>query len=382
MNRSSRRDILRLGLFTSLAAGAARASTAAADRPAGAASGLLVRSTRPLDLETPVSAFTEELTPNELFFVRSHFGAPAIDPAGYGFRVEGMVDRPRELTLADLRKLPRTSAAAVLQCAGNGRALFKPRVAGAQWERGAVGQALWGGVRLADVLKIAGVQGGAKWVTFLPGDHPMAEKVPPFLRSIPLSKAGDDVLLAWEMNRVPLPPLHGAPLRAIVPGWAGAHWVKWLRGIRVDDQEDKGFYMQTAYKFPTAPLAPGATPGEMKSVTTLGVKSLIARPLEGAVLRPGAARVQGVAFGGTGPIARLEVSLDGGATWREARLDRPRDAFAWQRFRYAWDARPGLYTVRPRATDTAGETQPAEPRWNPGGYLYNAWDAVRCEVRA
>lgn len=371
---TTRRDILRLGLFAPLAASAALAKTLPRK--------LIVRSARPQDLETPVSAFTEELTPNELFFVRSHFGPPIIEPHSWRLRIEGLVERQAELTLAELQKLTATKRPAVLQCAGNGRALFRPRVAGAQWERGGVGQALWRGVRLAEVLDRVGAKPEARFITFIPGDHPMAATVPKFLRSIPIEKAREDVLLAWSMNGAALPVLHGAPLRAVVPGWAGDHWVKWLRGIRVSDAEDPGFYMQTGYKMPVEPIAPGAKPAKVKTLTSVPVKSLIARPAENAVLSAGAQLIQGVAFGGSGPIVRLEVSIDDGATWQAAKLKKMPAPGAWQPWTFAWRAEPGTYSLRARATDSAGDSQPREPRWNPGGYLYNAWDAVRCEVRA
>jgi len=374
MLRTSRRELIRIGILGSLAVPAARADTLARK--------LIVRSARPQDLETPVAAFTEELTPNDLFFVRSHFGPPIIDPSSWRLRIEGMVHRPSELSISDLQKLGTAKSPSVLQCAGNGRALFRPRVAGAQWERGAVGQAMWRGARLADLLERAEAQSGARFVTFIPGDHPMAPTVPKFIRSIPIEKARRDVLLAWEMNGKPLSILHGAPLRAVVPGWAGDHWVKWLRGIRVSDAEDPGFYMQTAYKFPTEPIPPGGKPAQVKTLTVIPVKSLIARPVEGAVLAAGQQVIQGVAFGGAGPIARLEVSGDDGVTWGQAQLDSMPVAGAWQRWRYTWRAVPGTHVLRARATDSSGETQPREPQWNPGGYLYNAWDAVRCQVRA
>ena len=366
--------MLRFGVLSSLAS---RISFAATDTPQG----LIVRNQRPLDLETPVSAFTEEFTPNELFFVRSHFGAPAIDASRWSLRVEGLVDQPLDLDMRALRKLPAAEAPAALQCAGNGRSLFQPRVAGAQWARGAVGQARWRGVRLADVLDRAQARPDARFITFIPGDHPMGEKVPAFLRSIPIEKARKDVLLAWEMNHAPLPVLHGAPLRAVVPGWAGDHWVKWLRGVRVEAKEDPGFYMQTGYKVPVEPVAPGGAPKAVKSLTALPVKSLIARPLEGAVLKPGAVEVRGVAFGGSGAIGKVELSIDGGQTWTDARVEKSRGEGAWQPFRGEVKLLAGAASICARATDSAGEAQPREPLWNPGGYLYNAWDSVRCEVR-
>lgn len=374
MTQSSRRELLRFGLLSSLAA---RMSFAGTGQP-----GFIVRNQRPLDLESVVSVFTEEFTPNDQFFVRSHFGPPAIDLAHWTLRVEGLVERPAELSMGALHKLANASAPAALQCAGNGRALFRPKVAGAQWARGAVGQALWRGVRLGEVLDRAGVKPEARFITFIPGDHPLGERVPPFYRSIPLEKARKDVLLAWEMNHQPLPVLHGAPLRAVVPGWAGDHWVKWLRGIRVEAQEDPGFYMQTGYKVPTEPIAPGGAPKAVRSLTALPVKSLIARPLEGAVLKPGRVQVRGVAFGGAGAIAKVELSSDDGASWTAAKVAKSRGEGAWQLFSGELALQAGAKTILARATDSSGDSQPREPLWNPGGYLYNAWDAVRCEVRS
>lgn len=374
MDRYSRRDLLRLGLLTPFAS---RLALAKGSRPE-----LIVRSLRPQDLETPVSALTDDFTPNDLFFVRSHFGPPLIDMKEWRFEVSGEVERPARWTLQQLQQVGATRRPAVLQCAGNGRALFKPRIAGAQWERGAVGQALWAGVKLSDVLNKAGLKPEAKFVTFLPGDHPMASKVPPFRRSIPVEKALEDVVLAWQMNGAVLPLLHGAPLRAVVPGWAGDHWIKWLRGIEVATKEDPGFYMQTGYKFPTEPVEPGGKPKAVKTLTEIPVKSLIVKPAAGARLRMGNQRVEGVAFGGKGPITRVQVSVDDGGTWGEARLHPATVAGTWQRWEFDWIALSGNQVLRCRATDSAGSVQPREPAWNPSGYLYNAWDEVQFEVGA
>ena len=353
MTENTRREFIRIGLVGSVAL------LARPGRAQAAARSLIVRSARPQDLETPVAALLDEYTPNDIFFVRSHFGPPVIDSRAWKLHIEGLVDQPLELSMEQLHKIGNAKAPAVLQCSGNGRGLFQPRVAGAQWERGAVGQALWRGVRVSDLLDRAKASSDARFVTFLPGDHPMAPSVPKFLRSIPIEKAREDVLLAWEMNGATLPLLHGAPLRAVVPGWSGNHWVKWLRGLRISDREDPGFYMQTGYKFPAQPIPPGGKPAAVKTITAIPVKSLIVAPQEGALLRNGANTIQGVAFGGKGPIARLEISVDDGTSWQTAKLDRMKAQGAWQRWRFSPD-----------------------PQWNPGGYLHNSWDSVRCEVRS
>ena len=374
MTENTRREFIRIGLVSSAA------FLGWPNRTQAASKSLIVRSARPQDLETPIAALLDEYTSNDIFFVRSHFGPPVIDLGTWKLHVEGMVERAVDLSMEQLRKMGNAKTPAVLQCSGNGRALFRPTVAGAQWERGAVGQALWHGIRLSDLLAHVGASSQARFVTFLPGDHPMAPSVPRFLRSIPIEKAREDVLLAWEMNGAALPLLHGAPLRAVIPGWSGNHWVKWLRGLRISDQEDPGFYMQTGYKFPTQPIPAGGKPGEVKTITAIPVKSLIVKPREGAQLQKGLQTIQGVAFGGKGPIAKLEIALDDGASWQVAKLDRMKAPGAWQRWRFQWHAQPGQYLVRAKATDGSGEVQLRDPSWNPGGYLHNAWDLVRCEV--
>jgi sulfite oxidase len=188
---------------------------------------LIVRSQRPLNLETPVAALDHRLTPNELFFVRSHFGAPAVDLNPWEVEVVGLVRHPLRLTLESLGRLEQARKTAVLQCAGNGRGLYRPRVPGVPWERGAVGQAEWSGVRLVDLLERAGLEEGAAHVHFLGGDAPPSPKIPAFLRSIPLDRARDPAtLLALRMNGAPLPAIHGGPVRLVVPGWAGNNWSK------------------------------------------------------------------------------------------------------------------------------------------------------------
>jgi sulfite oxidase len=346
---------------------------------------LVARATRPHDLETAPAALDAELTRNDLFFVRSHFGPAVIDPRSYRLEIGGLVDRPIALSLAELRQLPKVTLPAVLQCSGNGRGLYRPRLAGAQWERGAVGQAQWSGVRLGDVLRRAGVKPEGKFVRLLGGERPPMPQTPLFARSIPLAKAlHPATLLAYEMNGAPLPLLHGAPLRAVVPGWVGDDWVKWLRSIRVETGEDDGFYMKTGYRIPEPPVKPGETPRPeaMRVMTAMPVKSLITRPLAGARLRAIATVIAGAAFAGERTVRAVEVSTDGGATWRAARVAPSPGIGAWQRFELPWQPEPGQHRLLARATDDAGVTQPARPVWNPGGYLWNGWDEIACEVLA
>ncbi|MCU1283236.1 MAG: sulfite oxidase-like oxidoreductase [bacterium] len=359
-----------------------------ADRFAQAADpqrALVARVSRPQDLETPGAALDAELTPNDLFFVRSHFGPAILDERTFRLEVGGLVDRPLTLTLDDLRRLPRVTVPAVLQCAGNGRSLYRPRVPGAQWARGAVGQARWTGVRLADVLARAGIRRDGKLVRLAGGERPPMPQTPRFVRSLPVAKAlHPSTLLAFEMNGAPLPLLHGAPLRAVVPGWVGDDWVKWLRSIRVEPAEDAGFYMKTGYRMPEPPLQPGqsAKPAEMRVMTSLTVKSLITRPLGDAILSAAPTIIAGAAFAGERSVRSVEVSVDGGRAWRPAALDPPKGIGAWQRWQLPWTPSPGRHRLLARAVDSEGTPQPERPAWNPGGYLWNGWDVIDCEVRA
>ena len=349
---------------------------------------LIVRSLRPEDLETPVGLLNTWLTPNDLFYVRHHSYAPAVDDAAgkaWTIKVDGEVERPFSLTIDELKKLPKATVTVTLECAGNGRAFMDPPVAGIQWEKGAVGTARWSGARLADILKRAGVKTAGKFVLLDGADKPVG-KMPDFQRNVPIEKAlHADTILAYEMNGQPLPALHGFPLRAVVPGWEGAYAVKWLNHIRVIDQEHDGFFVKTAYRYPNIRVAPGAAvpPENMLPVKGLVVKSFINSPLDGAAFKPGRVRVSGFAWAGESFIRRVDVSLDHGSTWFPAKLGKEKERYAWQSFEYEFNLdTPGSYLVMSRATDDQGRMQPVAPHWNPSGYLWNVIDRVRINVNA
>ena len=349
---------------------------------------LTIRVTRPFDAETPVREFRPFLTPNHRFFVRSHFGPPppdAISEANWTLRVGGLVERSQEFRLKDLRQLEVVTITAVVQCSGNGRTFHRPKVPGVQWERGAVGNAEWTGVRLRDLLAKAGVQARARHVQLQGADRPVVASVPLFTRSIPLEKARHpDTILAYEMNGRPLPLLHGAPLRVITPGWMADSCMKWLTEITVQAEESKGYYMQTAYRMPAIPVEPGAAAsGQSIPVEAMVVKSLIAAPQEGETVKSGPVTIQGMAWSGEAKVVKVEVSLDEGKTWEPARLvgeDRP---YAWRQWQLIWKAKTaGTFTILCRATDARGEQQPAMTPWNPSGFLWNGWDRVSVTVTA
>jgi DMSO/TMAO reductase YedYZ molybdopterin-dependent catalytic subunit len=346
---------------------------------------LLVRSLRPPDYETPVALLDSWITPVEHFYVRSHLPVPpALDAAAWTLQIEGEVQTPVTLSMEDIRRMPSASLTSTLECAGNGRAFYEPPVAGVQWTKGAVGTARWTGVRMADVLKRAGVRSTAQFVVMNGADRALGT-MPDFVRQVPLDKAMHaDTLIAYEMNGAPLPPVHGFPLRVIVPGWEGAYAIKWLASLRVVDREYDGFWVASGYRYPTRRVAPGAAvdPKDMAPLTGLVVKSLITRPLEGATVAPGKVDVAGFAWAGETGIARVDVSVDYGASWQPAKLTGENARFTWRRFEAQVDAtKPESFLIMSRATDANGLTQPMTPPWNPSGYLWNAPDTVRVEVK-
>lgn len=336
-----------------------------------------------VNAETPLELLTDYLTPNELFFVRSHWIPRTPDPRTWRLTVDGEVEKPTTFSLADLRKMRVTEVTCVLQCAGNGRGLYTPTVPGVQWRHGAVGNARWRGVRVKDVLDEAHVKATALHLHTFGSDDP-PERVPPFHRSIEMGKAMGDAILAWEMNGQPLPAVHGAPLRLIVPGWAGDHWMKWLVRLSPQAEPAKGFYMDTAYRYPLTPGAPGVAfkPEEMKPLTELFVKSSITTAPKTAHAGK-AVTIAGFAFSGAPDIAKVELSDDDGATWQETKLDPRHDPYAWRLWSHAWrPSKGGKNTLLVRATDSRGSIQPREAVWNQSGYFHNSWQAVEVEVKA
>lgn len=367
-----RRAFVRLSAIASLAPAAL---LSAAERR------LLQMNGYPLDAETPLDLLTDYLTPVDLFFVRSHWIPRLPDPKTWRLTIDGEVARPLTLTLDDLKKMPRAEATCVLQCAGNGRALHEPPLPGVQWRYGAVGNARWSGVKLRDVLTRAGVKPSARHLHLIGNDEPPG-KVPPFRRSIEIEKALDDCILAYAMNGAPLTPEHGAPLRLIVPGWAGDHWMKWLVRMTPSAEPMKGFYMETAYRWPLHPGAPGVAfkPEEMRPLTEMAVKSNItAFPAKAKVNV--AYDVRGFAFSGAPDVAKVELSDDNGATWRAAALDTRHSSHAWRLWHFRWTPkRAGRAQLVARATDSRGAVQPRDAVWNQSGYLFNAWHRVDVEV--
>jgi DMSO/TMAO reductase YedYZ molybdopterin-dependent catalytic subunit len=345
--------------------------------------GMIVRSFRFVDLETPVEYFNTWLTPVPHFFVRNHMHEPSeLNADEWRLTVSGEVEKPFTLTLSDLSRFESHSVVNTLECAGNGRSLHRPQVPGIQWGKGAVSTGRFSGPRLRDVLQRAGVKPTGKHLMFRGLDE-VPGKVPPFIRSIPVEKALDaDTLVATHMNGAPLTKHHGFPARALVPGWIGAASCKWLTEIKVLESEFVGNFMSPAYRFPNQPGKPGdaVKPEDTHPLTALSVKSVISGPRDGESLKAGRVAVHGAAWAGEADIVKVEVSTDGGASWNPAILGHDQTHYAWRLWNYEWKVKSGDYTVLSRATDSQGRTQPNDPVWNPSGYLYNAADQVRIHV--
>jgi DMSO/TMAO reductase YedYZ molybdopterin-dependent catalytic subunit len=337
--------------------------------------GLVRRGDSPPQYEATLDALAGgPITPVAAFYVRTHGETPALDPAAWRLALDGRVRHPRVLSLAELRALPAHRMAATLECAGNGRTFFHPAPPGVAWGPGAVGTAQWTGVRLGELLEAAGPMPDAAHVWFEAADRNAAGD-PLFLRSIPLAMALDGVLLAYAMNDAPLTPEHGAPLRAIVPGWYAMASTKWVVRVRVENAPARNEFMAPGYHFiEERDGGTVATP-----IETMRIKSLIVTPRDGDRPPAGAVRVEGYAWGGR-PAARVDVSADGGRTWTEAALGTPLGTHAWRPWSIELALPPGAHTLMSRATDAAGAVQPMQARPNAEGYGYNAVHPVRVTI--
>jgi DMSO/TMAO reductase YedYZ molybdopterin-dependent catalytic subunit len=350
---------------------------------------LILLTSRPPQLETPIKYFEDAITPNEAFYVRYHIPPPtSVDLSTWRLKVAGHLDKPLELSFDDLQtKFPRSSLVAVNQCAGNGRGYFAPRVFGGQWANGALGNAEWTGVRLRDVLSVAGVRAGAVDVSFNGLDQPVMPTVPDFVKSLTVSRIMNDpnILVAYQMNGQPLPMLNGFPARLIVPGWYATYWVKHLSEITILDKEFDGFWMRKAYLIPDTPcgcVAPGTAPTHTVPINRLDVRSLIIAPSGDQRLVGGKPVVlKGIAFDSGYGIQEVLVSTDSGVTWKRAELGKDLGNYSFRKWSFEWNPpRKGAYTLMARATNKIGESQPSEALWNPAGYLRNMIERVKVAV--
>jgi sulfane dehydrogenase subunit SoxC len=330
----------------------------------------------------PLEALRYDITPAGLHYLLIHYDIPAVDPAVFTLEVDGAVERPLRLGLADLQARERVTMPITFECAGNGRALLEPRPISQPWLTEAVGTAEWGGTPLAPLLEEAGVRDGAVEALLTGLDRGLEGGRPQFYeRSLPLGDTGE-ALLAYEMNGAPLPPQHGFPLRLVVPGWYGMTNVKWLARVTLLEQPFEGYQNTVAYRMYDADGEPGDPVTRMLPRSLMvppGVPDFMSRERH---LEPGPATLTGRAWSGQGPIERVEVSTDGGATFAPAELDEPLGPAAWRGWRFAWDAQPGEHVLCSRATDAAANTQPLDPPWNLKGYSNNAVERIAVVVAA
>jgi DMSO/TMAO reductase YedYZ molybdopterin-dependent catalytic subunit len=336
--------------------------------------GRIVRSEEPLNLEMPFETAESFITPTKSFYVRTHFPIPKIDRDAWWLRVEGEVEKPSAINYEELVELQSITIPVTLECAGNNRNFLEPKVKGVQWGLGAVGTAEWTGVPLSALLDRALVRAQAREIILEGADGGILEdpKSPPgelkFARSIPLSKARADVLLAYKMNGSDLPPEHGFPLRAVVPGWYAMASVKWLQRIVVTDQPFTGYYqtMDYAYWKRLGDIA------ELTPLTQMHIKAEIAKPAQGdSVPANSNVRVHGAAWTSDGEILKVELSTDGGSTWNEANLLGESKSNAWRFWEFNWKtpSAPGKQTLVARATDSLGQTQPVRRDPDRGTYM-------------
>ncbi len=336
---------------------------------------ILQRTSQPL-LETPMAVFDKGvLTPNDRFYVRWHWPFPTeIDAAAHRLTIDGHVAKPLQLSLADLKALPHFEITAVNQCSGNSRGHFEPRIAGAQWGHGAMGNARWTGVRLQDVMARAAIKPGALALRFSGLDTPLVDDAPDFAKSLAVDHALDgEVMIAWAMNGEALPILNGFPLRLVVPGWYSTYWVKMLDRIEILDKPDDNYWMAKAYHIPDTPdagVAPGATNFPRRPISRMVPRAFITSHAAGAklALAPGIA-IGGIAMGGDCGVASVAVSSDGGKNWAPATLGKDNDVYGFRRFDAAMSPPRGPAVLMARVTNTKGVVQPLTGIWNPNGFM-------------
>lgn len=351
---------------------------------------LIKKTFRPPNFETPVEYFRSVITPNKAFFVRWHLAAiPQVPVKGWTLAVGGeSAQNALTLTMEGLRKqFKPAQVTAVCQCSGNRRGLFEPHVAGVEWGVGAMGNAVWRGVRLKDVLAKAGVKADALEVVLDGADHGPLEKTPDFVKSIPIDVAlSDDTLIAFEMNGAPLPHWNGFPARLIVPGWTGTYWVKQLASVKVVSKPEKNFWMNPAYRLPRGKFKTPSFKSQLtdtnEPITTMVVNSLVTSLKSGQQVKRGRPlEVRGIAWDGGSGIDKVEVSTDG-TRWTPAKLGKDLGRYSFREFALTVPTRtaPGAMAVIARATSKAGETQVNELIHNPAGYHHNVIQRLYVEV--
>jgi DMSO/TMAO reductase YedYZ molybdopterin-dependent catalytic subunit len=329
-----------------------------------------VMTEKPLNAETTLENLRTWITDNAVFFKRNQgqFMDAPVELSDWKLLVDGLVKKKLSLTFEEINRLPKAEVTDTLECSGNSRSLLKDKASGNPWTIGGVGNAVWGGIWLKDVLAKAGLKDGARHVSFEGLDQPLGSAGIKFIRSIPMDKALSSTLLAYEMNGQPLPVEHGYPLRSLALGWTGANCVKWLHRIEVLDRPFEGFFMDKVYRT----YQKGEDPESGAVVSDIRVKSIIVEPPGDGTFSPGIVPIRGAAYAGEAGIQLVEVSTDNGRTWDPARLIGLQEPYAWRHWEFLWEAtQKGDHTILSRATDSKGNRQPQTALWNVLGYGNN-----------
>jgi DMSO/TMAO reductase YedYZ molybdopterin-dependent catalytic subunit len=329
-----------------------------------------IMTQNPLNAETPIQRLRTWITDNEFFFKRNQgqFPKSPVDLDAWSLSIDGHVSQELYLTYDDILSLPKVIVANTLECSGNSRSLLKEKASGNPWTVGGVGNALWGGIWLGDILKKAGLKSNAKHVCFEGFDTPKGKSQIKFVRSIPIEKAMDSTILAYEMNGEQLPLEHGFPLRALALGWTGANCVKWLTKITVLSAPVESFFMDKVYRI----FQKGEDPASGEVVTHMTIKSIITQPLEDEQFPAGVIPIRGAAYAGENRIKQVLVSVDDGKVWDPATLIGLDVPYAWRHWEYLWEAKSkGAVKIMSRAISTNGMRQPDTAAWNVLGYGNN-----------
>ncbi|WP_216667814.1 sulfite oxidase [Sporosarcina jiandibaonis] len=343
---------------------------------------MITRSLQPENQETPTQFIETDLIPSHLFYRRNHFSYPTLSAANYWIPLNGSVNTPTLFSMQDILQLPSKTINVVLECAGNKRSLFEPKVFGEQWGKGAISQGAWKGVPLRALLELAGIKDGAKEVVFEGydfGKRTDLDRVYTFTRSLPIAKAlHPDTIIAYEYNHQPIPFKHGFPLRLIVPQWYAMASVKWIKQITVINQSFKGPYQSIDYVY----YPHKETNEDARPVTTMNVNSTIQKPLDRDILDTGKHLIKGIAWTGKGTITKVEVSTDNGQTWSNVKVNKgDNKGYKWVSWSHVWViAEKGEYRIMSKATDSFNRVQPLTPLWNRKGYGYNAVDEIMVKV--
>jgi DMSO/TMAO reductase YedYZ molybdopterin-dependent catalytic subunit len=342
---------------------------------------LVTRSLQPENQETPIQFIESDRIKKQLFYRRNHFSYPKFTYSNYFLPINGLVTTPILVSMQTILQLPTKTLEIVLECSGNKRSLFEPKVFGEQWEKGAISQGIWKGVPLRTLLELSGINKAAKEVVvegYDFGERTDLDKVVSYTRSLPIEKAlHPDTIIAYEYNNQPISFKHGYPLRLIVPQWYGMASVKWIKQISVISSNYTGPFQSIDYQYyPNQNNENGAHP-----VTAMNVNSTIQKPLDMAKLNTGNHVIKGISWTGKGYITKVEISTDNGDTWIDIKIGNSNSRYSWVSWAYEWTAaEKGIYTIKAKATDSHGRTQPIKPYWNRKGYGYNAVDQIKVKV--